>query len=299
MADIENETSDPGRSVSASINGFGALNTHAGWRVFLQAPLSFHVEPDAAKKYGLVWNQPSECTFEGGVTALANFTNNMLKTADAYCQQWIQTLYDKGYRIHCTGRGKQVLKDGTRVGPGVAVFFEMAGAKHAAKPDVLHNEALAIGKNLEFGREGVRVTVEEFEYGIVSGGMMSKAVFEDPTGSASRVVLESLGFGRRYGTISAAEFNVMNVKVSNIYQHFMLPRLRPDDEAFRQECEQLMKELSRRMKISGIQDDGQVWDTIRDEIGMGCPAFARLPEAVQWNIFHRVKVRLGLVEDDV
>jgi hypothetical protein len=308
MADVERKreefelfaTPSEGDSTTYNEMGVGYLRTEGGWFVLILALVEMKVSSEAHWKLGLA--APSAepdlgGVFKQGIAAHAKFNTNLHRLANEFCEDYLRKLYDNGFRIVCRQAGQQASSDGTVMGPGPVVFFIRA-AGGEEEFDAHHKKAIAFGNDMKFCREGVEVSIKELECAVGSGGPLYDLTVKDPGGHQNRVFLELVGLGREYGAIHTEQFMQMCAKVSVIWKKHIFPNLSADEEEFKRESEELMKELMSGLQATRIENDGEIWEIMQEEISGPCPSFGRLSKAQRWRIFHRIKVRLGLAEDE-
>lgn len=405
--------------------GFRTFVTPDGWQVFFRVLVHLAIPSASATKLGFARQESEPDSFTQGACAYERFRNNLEDLAADFCVEYANKLYKRGFRLCYQERRRQVLKDGTTVGPGVAVYQVYPSddkGREIEKLDVNNVEAIAFGNAMNYSRDGVRVTVKSLEFGIISGGPIYEAVVEDPEGKRQRVFIERLGlvsqsverdamleelvkFDKDLTKIQEGfrqqfaerEWNsvgqIFKVKVTsdgrgklvlnwkfNGKAPGILTILRNEERVFSQytyddnkriigftgspliestednsvtqalspggRCsfsfilwnwrsvrlwepgvgeyrgvidrldfdqamlpldedqwwegalDDVIQRLKRKSKMAPMRDDAEVWQAMREELGMACPAFDRMSDAETREIFHRVKVRLGLAEDE-
>ncbi len=302
MAEAVEEKVSNGPDLVLDTPGCHTFENKAGSLAFIRAIFVVTLSQELQRKLGLPGQPERKDTFLAGLAAALTFDAAVRRVANEFCGWLVEQLAEAGYRVTWRAQqGTKILRDGSAVGPGLAVFLRGGGCDpdeaESSEPGVVYAEIEAIANSLKYYLvdDGIKiqvpVRVEGIECGFVSGGRMYQAIVEHG-------LEEDCDFRARL----IEEGAVLDTLRKNIAEIRVLMRQMPAGGArdidWERTLAELMKGVKRRAKTLLVQDDAEVWEAIQDEIGMACPAFERLPESRRWEIFRRVKVRLGLADDD-
>jgi hypothetical protein len=224
----------------------------------------------------------------------------MQKIAHDFCFAFVTKFMEAGFRIgwFFVAR-KVVLKDGRSVGPGFAVYLLRPRKNEGkeAKRDLRAQEAIALGNAMKFCQDGVRVSIKELEVGIVCGGPIDEALLEHELGE-DRLLSEHLGLGAELARREIGELERLCTRLESIQKEWKFGLSEEEQENWQEHLGKLKSQVKRRIKMAQVLDDAEVWMTAQEEVEQACPAFKRKAEQEKWEVFRRIRVRLGLLEDE-
>jgi hypothetical protein len=230
------------------------------------------------------------------------FEHNLVVVANRFCAAFLDKLLSSGFIFTCEMRRMAVTGD--EVLSTVPVVYLRHRGKDRASLDENNAGAIALGNTIDFCEHGPRVRVKSLQYGVLAGGPVYDELLKDPDGEKQKALVHHLGVGKDFGCISARDFNEMRAFVEVTWKELLEHLAKPGDERkharFIEKGKDLINKLDSILVAARPQDDEGVWQIIQEEVLERCPnAFGTLSEAQRRQIFHRVKVRLGLAEDDL
>ena len=263
--------------------------TQYGWQGFLRLHLVLRCKP----KEDIPIPASIPDAYREGYNSCSDNMHRKTMAALDFSTKFIAALTKVGYSVGWFFVDKAVrLRNGNTVGPGVAVHLLKPDAKSGKKVvDIGEQSAIALGNALGYCQDGVQVSLNDLEVGILSGGPIYEALLEHESGD-DRLFSETLGLGTGGAGREVVELQKLVTRLEAVQEDWQ-------DEPIREDLlEKLGRQIKRRIKMVQIHDDAAVWDTIKEEIGWACPMFERMHEDQKWEIFKRIKVRLGLAEDE-
>ena len=283
-------------SVAYPLDPYWEVDIQGEMKAFFRPTLELHFNPNEQQSGELPTTIAD--AYKVGFDRASEFPKEMLKVALLFCDAFVARLTDAGFRIgwHFIP-GVLALKSGTLVGPGVAVYLKRKRAEDGSEDLLGEREAIALGNAMNFVRNGVKVCITKLQVGIASGGLIQEAVLAIERGE-DRLLSEQLGLGKQLGGRAVGELQQLCARLESVQKEWRWGFTEEEQLRWQQQLDRLKNMVKRRIKMAEVQDDSELWKITQEEIENAFPAFERKDEEEKWEIFRRIRVRLGLVDDE-